>query len=93
MPNKRFDPMRDVAARVVADNPDIKAEMQGLIMAMIKDAKHMMRTGTPSERQRLFNSVLPALLRSMQGADANANEAAEKEAWEQMKRDLLGGDG
>lgn len=90
MPNRRADPIGEVAARVVADNPDIKAEMQSLIRAMIVDAKHVMRNGTPSERQRLFNSVVPALLRSMQGADANASEAAEKQAYERILAQMKG---
>lgn len=90
MATKRVDPMADVAGRVLQENPDIKAEMKSLIMAMIRDAKHIMRNGSPAERQKLFGTVVPALLRSMSSADANASESAEKAAFDRMMGMLRG---
>jgi len=92
MPNKRADPIGDVAAQVVANDPQIKARMQKIVNALLDDTEAIIRRGTPGERQTLFRSVVPALMRSMQSADANASEAAEKEAWERMKAAMRGED-
>lgn len=90
MATKRVDPLVDAAARVVANDPDVKAEMKTLLMAMIRDAKHVMKNESPANRQKLFSSVVPALLRSMSSADANASESAEKAAFERMMGMLRG---
>lgn len=90
MPNKRADPIGDVAAQIVADDPQIRARMQQIVNALLDDAEHTIRWGTESERASLMKQVLPALLRSMQGADANASEAAEKEAYERMMATMRG---
>jgi len=90
MPNKRADPIGDVAAQIVANDPQIKARMQKIVNALLDDAEHVIRMGTPQARQNLFRSVVPALMRSMQSADANASEADEKKAWERMKAQMRG---
>lgn len=84
MPNKKADPIGDVAAHIVADDPHIRARMQKLVNALLDDAFHILRYGTPNERTTLMKQVVPALLRSMQGADANASENAQKAAYDRM---------
>ena len=90
MPGKPSDPIAAVAARVVADDPALRARMQRLVNAMLDDAEYTMRFGSPNERAALMRSVVPALLRSMQGADADATAAAQQAAYERMMRQMRG---
>jgi hypothetical protein len=84
MPNQKADPIGEVAAAIVADDPQIRARMQKLVNALIDDAFHILKYGTPIERAGLMKQVVPALLRSMRGADANASERQELDAYERM---------
>lgn len=90
MPNKRADPIADVAAHVVADDPQIRQRMKRLVNAMLDDAEHTVQFGSMTDRTALMKQVVPALLRSMQGADANASESADKAAYERMMAKLRG---
>jgi len=90
MPNKKADPIADVAAHIVANDPQIRRRMQRLVNAMLDDAEHLIRYGTPTERITLMKQVVPALLRSMRGADANASEAAEQDAYDRIMAAMRG---
>lgn len=90
MPNKKLDRLGDAAAAVLANDDEIRDSMRRLVKAMIKDAQWVLKYGAPSERQRLFAAVMPALLRSMSGADANADEAAERQAYQRMLATMRG---
>lgn len=90
MPNKRADPIGDVAAQIVADDPRIRERMTKIVDALLDDAETTIKLGSPTERAALMKQVIPALLRSMQGADANASEAAEAQAYERMMQTLRG---
>lgn len=84
MPNKRADPLADVAAQVVADDPQIRARMKRLVNMMLDSAERTMRLGSPQEKALLMRQVVPGLLRSMQGADVNASEAEERKRYERI---------
>lgn len=90
MPNKKADPLADVAAQIVADDPDIRGRMKVLVNTLLDDAFHLVKFGTPQERMNLMRAVVPALMRGMQGGDANASEAREKQAYERMMAELRG---
>lgn len=85
MPNQRLDPLRDVAAHVVADDPKIRARMKRMVNALMNEAERIIRWGTPQEKMMLMKQIIPGLLRSMEGADVNASEAAERERYERIQ--------
>lgn len=85
MPNKRADPLADVAAQVVADDPQIRRRMKRIVNALLSSAEHTLQWGTPQEKALLMKQVVPGLLRSMQGADVNASEAEEAARYERIK--------
>lgn len=85
MPNKRADPLADVAAQVVADDPQIRRRMKRIVNALLDYAEYVIKWGTPGEKALLMKQVVPGLLRSMQGADVNASEAEETKRYERIK--------
>lgn len=91
MPNKQLDPIASVAASIVADDPQIRRRMQRLVNALLTDAEHTIQWGSHTEKASLMRSVMPALLRSMQGADADASSAAQKAAYERVMASLRSG--
>lgn len=88
----KIDPIGHVAAAVVAGDDDLRRRVKRLVNALLADAEHTVRFGTPSERNQLMRMVVPALLKSLQGADVNAGEAAQSEAYHRML-DMMRGDG
>ena len=85
MPNQRLDPLRDVAAHVVADDPEIRARMKKMVNALLATAEHTIKWGTFNEKMILMKQIVPGLLRSMEGADVNASEAAERERYDRIQ--------
>ena len=85
MPNKRADPLADVAAQVVADDPQIRRRMKRLVNALLSEAERIIQYGSPSEKALLMKQVVPGLMRSMTGADVNASEAEDAERYERIK--------
>lgn len=90
MPNKKADPIGDVAAQILAGDSEIKERMRKLVNALIDDAFYIIKFGTPQERAALTRAVVPAFLRSMRGADANAEEAERRAAYERMMAVMRG---
>lgn len=90
MPNQKADPIRDVAAAIVANDPQIRQRMKKIVNSLLDDAERTIAIGDPRDKAQLMKQVMPALLRSMQGADANASEAAEKVAYDRMLAALRG---
>lgn len=95
--SSNLDPIADVAAAVVADDPALRQRVQGLVSALLADAEHTVQWGSPADRAALMKSIVPNLLRSMQTAGADAHEQAMREAYERiqqtMRGESSGGDG
>lgn len=89
---KNLNPLATVAAELVASDPDLRAELQGLVKALIRDAKHTVKYGTATERQALMKAIVPNLLRSMQSADAEAADEERRAAYDRMLAGLRGDD-
>lgn len=90
MGGRRLDPIGDVMTRVVADDEDLRKRARRLVLALLKDAEHTVQFGTAAERANLTKSIVPALLRSMQGADADAKEGQKRVAFERMLASMRG---
>jgi hypothetical protein len=89
--NRKLDPIADVAAAVVANDPAVRERMQRLVNALLSDAEHTLKFGTATERASLMKMVVPALLRSMQSAGADAAEQSRREAMERIYAQMRGG--
>lgn len=94
MPNKgNLDPLANVAAAIVADNPELRDRMQRIINALLLDMEHTIKWGTHSEKAALTRAVMPALLRAMQNSGADASSTAQQDAYNRMLDVMRGGRG
>lgn len=84
MPNKRADPLADVMADVIASDDNIRKRMQKIVNALLDDMERTIRIGDRKDIATYTRMTMAAFLRSMQGADANADEAKEKAAYNRI---------
>lgn len=90
MPAAKSEPLADLAAAAVAENPELRDRILRVFNALLNDVEHQIKWGTPAERAALARSFVPALLRSMASADANAAEKQQAEAYERIKAAMRG---
>lgn len=86
MANQKADPLGEVAAAVLADNPDLRNRVTKLVERLLSHAEKTMRFGSEGEKNALMKQVVPGLLRSLKSADVNAGEAEQAAAYERMQR-------
>lgn len=88
--NGRLDPISAAAAQVIASDVELRNEFRDLIKALLADAWRIVELGKPADRIALMKTVIPQMMRSMTGADANAGEAAIKATFEKLMREMRG---
>ena len=86
----REDPIAAVAAQVVAGDPALRNRFRKLIDRLLEDAERTVELGKPQDRLALMKSVIPQMMRSMTGADANAGEQELRDRFDQMMREMRG---
>lgn len=79
-----------VAASVMESDEALRKRVKRLVNALLADAEYTIKYGSPQERNALMRMVIPPLLKSLQGADVNAGEAAQAEAYSRMLENLRG---
>ena len=84
------DGLADLAGAAVAADPELQARLRNLTHALIDDAFHTLRFGSPSDRAVLMKSIVPAMLKSMQGTQAAESERAVRESYERLMREIRG---
>lgn len=85
MPNQKADPLGQVAAEVLADNPQLRNRVTRLVERLLIHAEKTMRFGSEAEKNALMKQVVPGLLRSLKSADVNADEATQAEAYDRIR--------
>lgn len=80
-----------IAASVLDSDEEIRARVKRLVNALLKDAEHTIKFGSPAERAQLMKLIVPPLLKSLQSADVNAGEAAQSAAYERILQAMRGG--
>lgn len=72
---KPSEPLGDIAAQVLADNPELAARAKQIVGALLSDVERTIRTGDQAQKAPLVRAILPALLRSMQSGEADKDDA------------------
>lgn len=82
--------MQELMAEVVLENPEIREELEELMMMLITDMKQVMRAGYRPHILPLQKAILPGLLRALQTTSSKAQESAERDAFERMMEAMRG---
>lgn len=90
MAGRTDSPLNEVAAKVVAESPQLRARMDRIVEALISDMELTIRIGSPAERAMLMKNVVPHLLRGMQGGGASAEDIALREAYDRVMSAVRG---
>lgn len=86
------NPIADVAAHVVAGDPELRRRVGKLVKRLIAEAEHTLDFGTPTDRAALMKAVVPTMLRSIQSAEGDAGDAARAAAYARIMEQMRGGD-
>ena len=84
------DGLADLAGAAVAADPELQARLRNLTHALIDDAFHTLRFGSPSDRAVLMKSIVPAMLKSMQGTQAAEADRQARAAYERLLAEVRG---
>lgn len=90
MPAKTNNPLGEIAATVVAADPELRASVSKLVRRLVREAERTLDFGSPADRAALMKAVVPTMLRSIQSADADAGDRALTDAYERMMAELRG---
>lgn len=82
--------LNDLAATVVAQDPEIRAQLKGLVSDLIGHMRYTMRHGDPASKIALTKQVLPSLLGSIKKVEGEAGDAEARDAYERMIATLRG---
>lgn len=82
----------ELAAVVVAADPELRDEIKGLVSDIIGHMRYTMRHGDPNAKLQLARYITPQLLGAMKRVDKADNEAEKRAAYERMMAQLRGED-
>lgn len=83
--------LNDIAAQIIADNPEIRSRVEGMFNSLLDIAEHTIKFGTPSDRVALMKTMVPSMMRSMQAASQTGAERERQAAYERLKESMRGG--
>lgn len=84
------NPIAEVAATVVASDPELRNRVGRLVKRLVAEAEHTLDFGTPTDRAALMKAIVPTMLRSIQSAEGDAGNVARAAAYERMMAALRG---
>ena len=84
------DPLTAAMAQMVASDDQLRDELRQLIRSLLDQAWRIVEYGKPADRIALMRTTIPLMLKSMNGADANAGEAVLIERFEQVMSKMRG---
>lgn len=82
--------MGELAAAVVAADPEIRNELKGLVQDIIRHMRYTMRHGEASSKLQLARAITPQLLSAINKVNESEGQAAQKAAYERMMGALRG---
>lgn len=92
MPRKSEpNPVVDVAAAVVAANPELRERLLRIYNKALDDVERVYRLGDVRDRAVYSRQLVPAMMRGMVEAEAGAVDDAMRDAFARMMK-LMGGD-
>lgn len=93
MPRKSEpNPVVDVAAAVVAANPELRERLLRIYNKALDDVERVYRLGDVRDRAVYSRQLVPAMMRGMVEAEAGAVDDAMRDAFARMMK-MMGGDG
>ena len=90
MAKATVNPIAEVAATIVAGDPELRRRVGRLVKRLIVEAEHTLDYGTPTDRAALMKAIVPTMLRSIQNADADAGDVAMADAYSRMLSAMRG---
>lgn len=84
------NPIAEVAAQVVASDAELRKRVGVLVKRLVREAEYTLDFGTPTDRAALMKAIVPTMLRSIQHADADANDNAKAEAYARIMDQMRG---
>lgn len=92
MPRKSEpNPVVDVAAAVVAANPELRERLLRIYNKALDDVEYAYKYGDVRDRAVYSRQLVPAMMRGMVEAEAGAVDDAMRDAFARMMK-LMGGD-
>lgn len=76
--------LEDATVAIIATDPELRAELRGLIMDATKRYRHVVRWGQPDARLAAIKAIVPGLLRSMGRVEQSEEEAEARAAYERL---------
>lgn len=76
--------LEDATVAIIASDPELRAELRGLIMDATKRYRHVVRWGQPDARLAAIKAIVPGLLRSMGRVEQSEEEAEARAAYERL---------
>lgn len=93
MPAKKPEnPLGELAATVVAENPALKERLLRIYNKALDDVEFVFKYGDARDRAIYSRQLVPAMMKGMIEAEAGAADAAMREAFDRMKKMMGGGD-
>lgn len=87
------NPLAEVAASIVAGDPELRKRVQRLVKRLVAEAEHTLEWGSAADKSALMKAVVPTMLRSIQNADADASDQAMADAYQRMLSSMRGDGG
>lgn len=86
-------PIGEMAAAVVAQDPQLQDELRELVRGIVKFMKHTMVHGDVNAKTALARSITPQLLSALSSVDNDVKMREERQAYDRMLDGVRGGVG
>lgn len=83
--------MNDTVATVIAENPMLRAELEGALYDLIRDMRNVIRSGHRANITPLQRAIMPGLLRGLQNGQNAHQEAEERATFDRWRAMMAGG--
>ena len=80
----------DLAAAVVAQDPQLQNELKGLVADIVGNMRYTMRHGDPASKAALSKAIVPQLLSAINKVEKSAAVEEQREAYERLLAGIRG---
>jgi hypothetical protein len=84
MPSQNEVSLNDLAAAVIAQDPELRNDLRSMVKDMIGMLRYQIRYGDDSTKVSLARTMVPQLLRSMQNVEQDEERAEERKAYDRI---------
>jgi hypothetical protein len=91
--NQPADTLGNLAAQVLASDEQLKKEVAEAVKLAVRQAIFTLKFGTPQDKAAIMKAIVPSMLKSMQSLQDDEFEQQRRQAYERLRRQLVGEDG